>query len=168
MPKRYLHGPMMWKVVQRNAWKYIANLRIRPLRDDRYKVATPCMDDHQFKEEENGSVGDLSTVCSQMVLKCLYLARIGRLDIFMVREQTCSCGNEMDKSWRQTFGTFDLFHSLHMRIIAMWEIQQNNADWDCFKCLTLQETLKTQRQHQEEFCAFSEVEHFVPICWMCK
>ena len=39
------------------------------------------MDDHQFKEEEIGSVGDLSTVCSQFVLKCLYLARIGRPDI---------------------------------------------------------------------------------------
>ena len=46
-----------------------------------YKVATPCMDDHQFKEEENESVRELSTVCSQIVLKCLYLARIGRLDI---------------------------------------------------------------------------------------
>ena len=31
-----------------------------------YKVATPCMDDHQFKEEENESVGELSTVCSQI------------------------------------------------------------------------------------------------------
>ena len=40
------------------------------------------MDDHQFKEEENGSVGELSTVCSQIVLTCLYLSRIGRLDIF--------------------------------------------------------------------------------------
>ena len=39
------------------------------------------MDDHQFKEEENESVGDLSTVCPQIVLKCLYLARIGRPDI---------------------------------------------------------------------------------------
>ena len=46
-----------------------------------YKVATPCMYDHQFKEEEMGSVGELSTVCSQIVLKCLYLARIGRPDI---------------------------------------------------------------------------------------
>ena len=46
-----------------------------------YKVATPCMDDHQFEEEENESGGDLSTVCSQIVLKCLYLARIGRPDI---------------------------------------------------------------------------------------
>ena len=25
-----------------------------------YKVATPCLDDHQFKEEELGSVGELS------------------------------------------------------------------------------------------------------------
>ena len=46
-----------------------------------YKVATPCIDDHQFKEEEMGSVGDLSTVCSQNVLKCLYSERIGRPDI---------------------------------------------------------------------------------------
>ena len=38
-----------------------------------YKVATPCMDDHQFTEEENGSVGEFSTVCSQIVLKCLYI-----------------------------------------------------------------------------------------------
>ena len=43
-----------------------------------HKVATPCLDDHQFKEEEKGSVGELTKVCSQIVLKCLYLARIGR------------------------------------------------------------------------------------------
>ena len=35
-----------------------------------YKFATPCIDDHQFKEEEVGSVGELSKVCSQIVLKC--------------------------------------------------------------------------------------------------
>ena len=34
------------------------------------------------------SVGELSKVCSQIVLKCLYLARIGRPD--MVSEQTCT------------------------------------------------------------------------------
>ena len=33
------------------------------------------------KEEEMKSVGELSQVCSQIVLKCLYLARIGRPDI---------------------------------------------------------------------------------------
>ena len=41
-----------------------------------YKVSTPCIDDHYFKEEETKSVGELSNACSQIVLKCLYLARI--------------------------------------------------------------------------------------------
>ena len=46
-----------------------------------YKVSTPCIDDHHFKEEEMKSVGELSQVCSQIILKCLYLARVGRPDI---------------------------------------------------------------------------------------
>ena len=43
-----------------------------------HKVSTSCIDDHHFKEEEMKSVGELSKVFSQTVLKCLYLARIGR------------------------------------------------------------------------------------------
>ena len=42
------------------------------------KVSSPCLDDLKFKQEELESVGELSEVCSQNVLKCLYLARIGR------------------------------------------------------------------------------------------
>ena len=46
-----------------------------------YKVSTPCIDDHHFKEEDLKSVEELSDVCSQIDLKCLHLARIGRPDI---------------------------------------------------------------------------------------
>ena len=46
-----------------------------------YTVSTPCQDDHQFKEEERGSVGELSKLCSQIVVKCQNLAYIGRPDI---------------------------------------------------------------------------------------
>ena len=46
-----------------------------------YKVSTPCIYDHHFKEEAMKSVGELSQVCSQIVVKFLYLARIGRPDI---------------------------------------------------------------------------------------
>ena len=46
-----------------------------------YKVSTPCIDDHHFKEEETKFVGELSQVSFQIVLKCLYLARIGRPDV---------------------------------------------------------------------------------------
>ena len=46
-----------------------------------YQISTPCIDDHHFKEEEMKFVGELSQVCSQIVLRCPYLARIGRPDI---------------------------------------------------------------------------------------
>ena len=37
-----------------------------------YKVSSPCLDENQFMKEELESVGELSKVCSQIVLKCLY------------------------------------------------------------------------------------------------
>ena len=43
-----------------------------------HKVATPCIDDHHFKEEEMNSVEALSKVWEQFVLKCQDLARIWR------------------------------------------------------------------------------------------
>ena len=46
-----------------------------------YTVSIPYNDDHHFKEEELKSVGELSKVSSQIVLKCLCLARNGRPDI---------------------------------------------------------------------------------------
>ena len=56
----------------------IANWRTQ--RQQLFKVPSPCLDDLQFKQEELESVGELSKVGSQIVLKCLYLARIGRPD----------------------------------------------------------------------------------------
>ena len=38
-----------------------------------HKVSTSCIDDHHFKEEELKSVGELSQVCSLVVLKRLIL-----------------------------------------------------------------------------------------------
>ena len=38
-----------------------------------YKVSTPCIDDHHFKEEETKSVGELSHVCSQNCSEMLIL-----------------------------------------------------------------------------------------------
>ena len=46
-----------------------------------YKVSSPCWDDHQMKKEELENTGELSEICSHIVLKCLYFARLGRPDI---------------------------------------------------------------------------------------
>ena len=76
MPKRYLRGPVTWKVT----WKDIANWRIQRLNDYTKSQRHVWMTTN-LKEEEIGSLGELSTVCSQIVVKCLYLARIGSPDI---------------------------------------------------------------------------------------
>ena len=86
----------------------LANKRTQQL----YEVSTPCFGDHQCKEEEElKPVGELSDVCSQIVLICLSLARIGRPDILI--QQACTCDHKVDQSLRRTSSTFDLIHSFH-------------------------------------------------------
>ena len=55
----------------------LANKKVAQL----YKVSSLCLDDHQFTQEELEAVGEMSEVCSQIVLNILYLARNGRPDI---------------------------------------------------------------------------------------
>ena len=71
-----------------------------------HKVETPCIDDHQFKEEEIGSVGEFSKVCAQIVLKCLYFARICRPDMLICKPRkrtkfVCACGRHQI-GWEET------------------------------------------------------------------
>ena len=57
--------------MRRSVWNDIVSWQKRRLNN-----STPCIDDHHCQER-----GELSTVCSQMVLKCFHLARIGIPDI---------------------------------------------------------------------------------------
>ena len=125
-----------------------------------YKVSTPCIDDHHFKEEETKSVGELSNTCSQIVLKCLYLARIGRPDILWsvnklarsITKWTKACDKRLNRLISYIHHTSEYKHN-----IVMWEILLSNADWDCFRTLTLREILKIQNPLQEEHNVYLEV-----------
>ena len=73
-------GPATWKdTLKKCVERYfeLANKIVEQL----HKVSHLCFDVHQFKQEELKSVGELSEVCSQTVLRCVYVARIGRPDI---------------------------------------------------------------------------------------
>ena len=87
---------MIWLAMQRSVWNDICELANKTTQQ-LYKVSTPCIDDHS-KEEEMKSVGELSQVCSQIVLKCLYLARIGRPDILWSVNKFARLDYEMDQS----------------------------------------------------------------------
>ena len=125
-----------------------------------YKVTTPCLDDHQFKEVELGSVGELSEVCSQNFQKCLYLARSGRPDKLAraVTKWSTACDKRLARLISYIRHTFE-FKSNN---IVMWETLHNNASWVCFTTLTLPEILKTKNRPQEDFCAYLEVTRLFP------
>ena len=65
---------------------------------DRAVLHSPCLDDYQFKQKELESMGEVSHVRSQIVLSCLYLARIGRPDILWAINKTSSIRRKMDES----------------------------------------------------------------------
>ena len=74
--------------MQRNVWSDIVSWQTRRLNNST-KYLLHALMDHHCKVEELKSVGELSKVCSQIVLKCLYLARIGRPDILWSVNKTC-------------------------------------------------------------------------------
>ena len=64
-----------------------------------------------FEEEEMKSAGELSQVCSQIVLKCLYFARIGRPDIlWSVNKLTRSVTKWTQACDRRLARLFSYFH----------------------------------------------------------
>ena len=78
-----------------------------------YKLSASCIDDHHFEEEEMKSVGELSNVCSQIVLKCLYLAHIGRPDILWSVIKLARSITKRTEAGDERF-SFDLLFSSHM------------------------------------------------------
>ena len=68
LTQKLSRGPTTGKVTPKSALKDVVNWR-RKRQRQLYTVSTPCLDDHNFKEEELETVGDLAKVCSQIVFK---------------------------------------------------------------------------------------------------
>ena len=95
-----------------------------------YKVSSPCLDDHQFKQEELESVGELSEVCSQIVLKCLYLARIGRPDILWSVNKLARSVTKWTQACDKRLARLISWYSSHARTIVnivIWETHHGIA-----------------------------------------
>ena len=135
-----------------------------------YKVSTQCIDDHHFKEEELKSVGESSKVCSQIVLKCLYLARIGRPDILWsvnklarsITKWTKACDKRSCRLISYIHHTVST-NSIVMRVLPkqcrLGLFQDSDFAGD------LEDSKSTSGG---TLCVFLEVIHLFPISWMCK
>ena len=135
-----------------------------------YKVSTPCIDDHHFKEEELKSVGELSKVCSQIVLKCLCLARIGRLDILWsvnilarsFTKWTKACVKRLSRLISYIHHTCDYKQDCHVGNTAKQCRLELFQDSDFAG--HLEDSKSTSGR---ALCVFGS-HTFVPISWMCK
>ena len=135
-----------------------------------YKVSTPCIDDHHFKEEEMKSVGELSHVCSQIVLTCLNLARIGRPDILWsvnklarsITKWTKACDKRLNRLISYIHHTCEYKQYCHVGNTAkqcrLGLFQDSDFAGD------LEDSTSTSGG---TLCVFGS-HTFVPISWMCK
>ena len=135
-----------------------------------YKISTPCIDDHHFKEGEMKSVGELSHVCSQIVLKFLYLARIGRPDFLWsvnklarsITKWTKTCDKRLNRLISKIHHTCEYYQYCHVRNTAkqcrlgLFQDSDFAGELEDLKS-TSGGTLCVFRSHT-----------FVPISWMCK
>ena len=138
--------------------------------DQLYKVSSPCLDDHHFKKEDFQSVGDLSNVSSQIVLKCLYLTRIGRPDILWsvnklartVTKWTQACGRRLARLISYTHHTNDNRQYCHVGNTVQHSrlglFQESDFAGD------LEDSKSTSG---EVLCIFGS-RTFVHISWKCK
>ena len=138
------------------------------------KVSTLCLDDHHIKKEELESVGELSEVCSQIVLKCLHFARIGRPDILwsvnkLARSATKwaqACDRRVARLSSYIHRTRDYHQYCHVGNASLL----SNCCKNCRFCCTLSQKngdelracsktqiLRARSQHRVEFCAYLEV-----------
>ena len=165
MQKSYRLGLSTWKVMPRNVWKDIANFRFKRLNNYTKSQHHAWMTIVLKKWVSRRIVCNLL----QIVLKCLYLARIGRPDILLsvnklaLRSQN---GHTLaTNAWRVVSLTFII--QVNTSNIFMWETQHNSAGLVYFKTLILQEISRLKINIGGVPCIFGS-RTFVPISWMCK
>ena len=128
------------------------------------------MDDHQFKEEENESVGKLSTGCSQIVQKCLYLAGFGGPDILWsvnkLARAVTKWTNACDKCLACLI-SYIHHTSEYRQYCYVWNAAQQ-CRLGLFQDSVFAGDLEDSKSTSGGVLCIFGSHTFVPISWMCK
>ena len=137
-----------------------------------YKVSTPCIDDHHTSKKKKWK---LLENCQIHALKLLWNAYTWQeLDDLIFYGSVNKLARSITK-WTKACDkrpeSIDFIYSSHewiQTILSCGKILLSNADWDCFRTLTLREILKIPKSTSGgTLCVFGS-HTFVPISWMCK
>ena len=135
-----------------------------------YKVSTPCIDDHHFKEEELKPVGELPKACSQVVLKCLYFARIGRPNILWsvnklarsITKRTRACDKHLNRLMSY------IHHTCENKQCCYVDNTAEQCRLGLFQDSDFAGDLEDSKSTSGgTLCVFGS-HTFVPRSWMCK
>ena len=151
LQKSYLLGLTTWKVTQRNVWKDIANLQTNQLNNYTKSQRHAWMIINVKKKEM-----DLLETCPQYIW-----SRIGRPDLLwsvnkLARARAVTKWTKTyDKRLARLISYIHLASEYRQPLLCgthctTMQIRIFSRLWFC---------RRPQSQHQEEFCAFSEVEH---------
>ena len=165
-----LRGLMTWLVVQRSVWNDIVSCQTKRLNNST-KYQLLVFDDHHFEEEEMKSVGEMSQVCFQIVLKCLYLARIGRPDILwsvnkLARSITKWTKASDERLWRLISSY--IHHTFEYEQYCLVGNTAKQCRLGLFQDSDFAGDLEDSKSTSGgTWCIFGS-HTFVPISWMCK
>ena len=135
-----------------------------------YKVSTPCIDDHHFKEEEMKFVGEQSQVCSKIVLKCLYLKCLVRPDILWsvnklarsITKWTKACDKRLNRLISY------IHHTCEYRQYCRVGHTAKQCRLGLFQDSDFAGDLENSKSTSGGTVCIFGSHTFVPISWMCK
>ena len=115
-------------------------------------------------------MGELSTVCSQIVLKCLYLARIGRPDTSWCVNKLARAVTKWTKACDKTLGAFDFLHSSHMwiQVTLLWENTAQQCRLGLFQDSDFARNFEDSKSTSGGLLCIFGSHTFVSISWMWK
>ena len=159
---------MTWLVMRKSVWNDIVSWRVRRLSNSTKYLLHASKTTTSKKKKK--SVGELSNTCSQIVLKCLYRARIGRPDILWsvnepvrsITKWTKACDKRLNRLISYIHHTSEYKQYCHVGNTAkqcrLGLFQDSGFAGD------LEDSKSTSGG---TLCIFGS-HTFVPISWMCK
>ena len=144
----------------------LADKSVKDLKD----VATPCIDDHQLSQEDMDTKGTLEKVAARIVLKVLYLARMGRPDVLWsvntLARKVTKWNSGCDKR------TLRLISYLHKTQNWGQVCFVGDHPADCWLALFCDASfagdLEDSKSTSGAYLCVVGPRTFVPITWVCK
>ena len=169
IPKQYLHGPMTRKVMQRNAWKDIANWHTKQFNSFTKSQHHAWMT-IKLQKKKWDQLEKLSKVCSQIVLKCLNLARIGTPDILwsvdklarVITKWTRACDKRLARLISYIHHTCEYTQCCYVGNTAQ------QCRLGLFQDYDFAGDLEDSKSTSGRILCILGSRKFVPISWMCK